>query len=155
MYIGKLQTLHRVKFYTSVHIQECVLINKFAAYIWKKVQYTKLENNTEWTENTVLLNNSHITSFIHFYLQGAEQVTHFCRLLHQHQPLPDNMGDHQLPPQKPLSDSQKLRKVILELIDTERCYVKVHLKEAVMIYFYDLVKFQVPWFERIPLLRIN
>ncbi len=52
-------------------------------------------------------------------------MTHFCRLLHQHQPLPDSMGDDQLPPQKPLSDSQKLRKVILELIDTERCYVKV------------------------------
>ncbi len=59
------------------------------------------------------------------YLQGAEQVTHFCRLLHQHQPLPDSMGDDQLPPVKPLSDSQKLRKVILELLDTERCYVKV------------------------------
>ncbi len=60
-------------------------------------------------------------------MQGAEQVTHFCRLLHQHQPLPDAaMGDaDQLPPQRPLSDSQKLRKVILELIDTERCYVKV------------------------------
>ena len=63
------------------------------------------------------------------------------------------MGDDQLPPQKPLSDSQKLRKVILELIDTERCYVKVGLKEAVMIHIYDLVQFSVPWFLYLGLIK--
>ena len=57
-------------------------------------------------------------------LQGADQVTHFCRLLHQ-RPLPDNMNVEEGVPVKPLSDAQKLRKVIMELIDTERVYVRV------------------------------
>ncbi len=58
------------------------------------------------------------------YLQGAEQVTHFCRLLHQRAPM-DNMNGEDQPQMKVLSDSQKLRKVIMELIETERHYVKV------------------------------
>ena len=64
--------------------------------------------------------------------QGAEQVTHFCRLLHEKMPdssaLSGGMGApgsdviHQ---PKPLSESQRIRKVIVELIETERQYVKV------------------------------
>ena len=56
-------------------------------------------------------------------VQGAEQVTHLCRLLHGHT---GKMTNNEVaPPCKPLSDSQRIRKVIRELIETERHYVKV------------------------------
>ena len=62
--------------------------------------------------------------------QGAEQVTHLCRLLHGHQ---GKMSNNEVaPPCKPLSDSQRIRKVIRELIETERHYVKVRLQIDVM-----------------------
>ena len=55
-------------------------------------------------------------------LQGAEQVTHFCRLLHS--PLRENVSCDEPLPTKPLSDSQRIWKVIVELIETERAYLK-------------------------------
>ena len=61
--------------------------------------------------------------------QGAEQVTHLCRLLHGHS---GKMSNNEVaPPCKPLSDSQRIRKVIRELIETERHYVKVRLQIVV------------------------
>ena len=62
------------------------------------------------------------------YLQGAEQVTHFCRLLHQPSPGGGGItprGGEQTTSGKPLSESQRLQKVIRELLTTERQYVKV------------------------------
>ena len=62
--------------------------------------------------------------------QGAEQVTHFCRQL-------NGRTDADVTPpvtsaalsddaaNRPLSESQRIRKVIVELIETERQYVKV------------------------------
>ena len=66
-------------------------------------------------------------SDFHVCQQGAEQVTHFCRLLHS--PMPDPLQSDGEPPQsKPLTDSQRIRKVVVELIETERAYVKVSVK---------------------------
>ncbi|KAJ8412531.1 hypothetical protein AAFF_G00128670 [Aldrovandia affinis] len=64
---------------------------------------------------------------------SAEQVTAFCRGLHEmntpdspSSPSPDSPGPHLPPPTPPrqLSDADKLRKVISELVETERTYVK-------------------------------
>lgn len=55
-----------------------------------------------------------------FYVpQRAEQVTLFCRQQIEY-------SDEEEPKQNiQLSQAQKLRKVIIELVDTERSYVKV------------------------------
>lgn len=68
------------------------------------------------------------------YLQSTEQVAAFCRSLHEmnpsecvsSSPSPDS---HFPPPATPrqLSDADKLRKVICELVETERTYVKVSI----------------------------
>ena len=50
-------------------------------------------------------------------------MTHFCR--HIHGPAAKMINNEVAPPCKPLSDSQRIRKVIQELIETERHYVKV------------------------------
>jgi len=55
------------------------------------------------------------------YLQTAEQVTHFCRMANEK--LADDLPII-LPSIQPLTDTQKLRKVILELINTEKSYVR-------------------------------
>ncbi|KAK3097345.1 hypothetical protein FSP39_008828 [Pinctada imbricata] len=52
-------------------------------------------------------------------LQGADQVTSICRQRND-----SDENGQAIPPSKPLSEAQKLRKVIMELIDTERAYVK-------------------------------
>ena len=50
--------------------------------------------------------------------QSAEQVTLFCRQQLEH-------SDDDAKPAAQLTTAQRLRKVILELVDTERSYVKV------------------------------
>lgn len=65
-------------------------------------------------------------------LQSTEQVTAFCRSLHDmnpseclsSSPSPDSPFPSPLTPRQ-LSDADKLRKVICELVETERTYVKV------------------------------
>lgn len=56
-------------------------------------------------------------------LQSAEQVTHFCRMAHE---ILEPAGANPViqPRSQPMSDAQKLRKVILELINTEKAYVR-------------------------------
>ena len=54
------------------------------------------------------------------YSQSAEQVTLFCR-----QQVEYSDDDQEPKPSVQLSNAQKLRKVIVELVDTERSYVKV------------------------------
>lgn len=56
-----------------------------------------------------------------WFSQGADQVTAICRTD------VDPKLAETLQGTKPLSEAQKLRKVIMELIDTERAYVKVHI----------------------------
>lgn len=52
--------------------------------------------------------------------QRAEQVTLFCRQQVEYS------DDEEPKPSVHLSQAQKLRKVIIELVDTERSYVKVN-----------------------------
>lgn len=64
--------------------------------------------------------------------QSTEQVTAFCRSLHEmspsdSSPSPQDATSPQLATTRQLSDADKLRKVICELLETERTYVKVHL----------------------------
>lgn len=54
------------------------------------------------------------------YTQRAEQVTLFCRQQVEYS------DDDEPKPSVHLSQAQKLRKVIIELVDTERSYVKVN-----------------------------
>lgn len=64
-------------------------------------------------------------------LKTAEQVTGFCRSpVETRKSSPtgsviSNTSQALLTPSRQLSDAEKLRKVILELVDTERAYVKV------------------------------
>lgn len=65
-------------------------------------------------------------------LKTAEQVTGFCRSpgeTRKSSPtgsVVSNTSQTLLTPSRQLTDAEKLRKVILELVDTERAYVKVH-----------------------------
>lgn len=59
---------------------------------------------------------------MNIFCQGADQVTSICR----------EMDSSSQPAEVPISaksmsDAHKLRKVIMELIDTERMYVKVRI----------------------------
>lgn len=67
-----------------------------------------------------------------FDLQSTEQVAAFCRSLHEMNPSEcvssSPSPDSPFPPpaiSRQLSDADKLRKVICELVETERTYVKV------------------------------
>lgn len=81
-----------------------------------------------------LHNLSYHTILSLFNLQSTEQVAAFCRSLHDmnpsecvsSSPSPDSPFP---PPATPrlLSDADKLRKVICELVETERTYVKVSI----------------------------
>lgn len=69
-----------------------------------------------------------------FLLQSTEQVAAFCRSLHDMNPLEcvssSPSPDSPFPPPatpRQLSDADKLRKVICELVETERTYVKVSI----------------------------
>uniref|UniRef100_A0A8C8A5E4 TIAM Rac1 associated GEF 1b n=1 Tax=Oryzias sinensis TaxID=183150 RepID=A0A8C8A5E4_9TELE len=69
--------------------------------------------------------------FLGLYLQSTEQVAAFCRSLHDMNPLDCESSspspDSPFPPTatlRQLSDADKLRKVICELVETERTYVK-------------------------------
>lgn len=69
-----------------------------------------------------------------FLSQSTEQVAAFCRSLHDmnpseclsSSPSPDSPYPPPTPPRQ-LSDADKLRKVICELVETERTYVKVSI----------------------------
>lgn len=58
--------------------------------------------------------------FLFVFTQRAEQVTLFCRQQVEYS------DDDEPKPSVHLSQAQKLRKVIIELVDTERSYVKVN-----------------------------
>lgn len=66
------------------------------------------------------------------FLQSTEQVAAFCRSLHEMNPSEcvssSPSPDSPFPPPatlRQLSDADKLRKVVCELVETERTYVKV------------------------------
>lgn len=59
-------------------------------------------------------------------MQTAEQVTMFCRRQIEYS------DDEEPKPSVHLSQAQKLRKVIIELVDTERSYVKVYFTDYIV-----------------------
>lgn len=64
-------------------------------------------------------------------LKSAEQVTGFCRSPQETRKssptgsVASSVSNAMLTPSRQLTDAEKLRKVILELVDTEKTYVKV------------------------------
>lgn len=70
-------------------------------------------------------------------LKTAEQVTGICRSpgeTRKSSPTGSVLSSHSqaMTPSRQLTDAEKLKKVILELIDTERTYVKVRASLAFM-----------------------
>ena len=76
--------------------------------------------------------SSRTSSFeIENLLKSAEQVTGFCRSPQETRKssptgsVASSVSNVMLTPSRQLTDAEKLRKVILELVDTEKSYVKV------------------------------
>ncbi|KAL1400986.1 hypothetical protein pipiens_006983 [Culex pipiens pipiens] len=76
-------------------------------------------------------------------LKSAEQVTGFCRSPQETRKssptgsVASSVSNAMLTPSRQLSDAEKLRKVILELVDTEKTYVK-HLNNLLEYYLEPL-----------------
>lgn len=90
------------------------------------------ENPTLSMTDSGIKVSSRTNSFeIENLLKTAEQVTGFCRSpveTRKSSPtgsLVSNTSQTLLTPSRQLTDAEKLRKVVLELVDTERAYVKV------------------------------
>lgn len=80
--------------------------------------------------------SSRTSSFeIENLLKTAEQVTTYCRSPQETRrssptgSVTSSASNAVLTPSRQLTDAEKLRKVILELVDTERAYVKVSARE--------------------------
>jgi T-lymphoma invasion and metastasis-inducing protein 1 len=93
---------------------------------------TESENPPSSMTDSGIKVSSRTNSFeIENLLKTAEQVTGFCRSpveTRKSSPtgsLVSNTSQTLLTPSRQLTDAEKLRKVILELVDTERAYVKV------------------------------
>lgn len=79
--------------------------------------------------------SSRTSSFeIENLLKSAEQVTTYCRSPQETRrssptgSVTSSASNAVLTPSRQLTDAEKLRKVILELVDTERAYVKVNFE---------------------------
>lgn len=90
------------------------------------------ENSPAPSSDAGIKMSSRTNSFeIENLLKTAEQVTGFCRSpgeTRKSSPtgsVVSNTSQTLLTPSRQLTDAEKLRKVILELVDTERAYVKV------------------------------
>ncbi|XP_044267189.1 protein still life, isoform SIF type 1 isoform X4 [Tribolium madens] len=114
---------------------------------WSKDRYsTESENPPSSMTDSGIKVSSRTNSFeIENLLKTAEQVTGFCRSpveTRKSSPtgsLVSNTSQTLLTPSRQLSDAEKLRKVILELVDTERAYVK-HLNNLLENYLEPLKK---------------
>ncbi|KAB0802276.1 hypothetical protein PPYR_04462 [Photinus pyralis] len=110
---------------------------------WSKERYATETENTLTTSGTSadMKFSSRTNSFeIENLLKSAEQVTGFCRSpaeTRKSSPTGSIVSNTSQPPSRQLSDVEKLRKVILELIDTERTYVK-HLNNLLENYLEPL-----------------
>nr|XP_015835959.1 PREDICTED: protein still life, isoform SIF type 1 isoform X2 [Tribolium castaneum] len=105
---------------------------------------TESENPPSSMTDSGIKVSSRTNSFeIENLLKTAEQVTGFCRSpveTRKSSPtgsLVSNTSQTLLTPSRQLSDAEKLRKVILELVDTERAYVK-HLNNLLENYLEPL-----------------
>ncbi|XP_060516827.1 protein still life, isoform SIF type 1 isoform X3 [Cylas formicarius] len=115
---------------------------------WSKDRYsTESENPSSSLTDSSMKVSSRTNSFeIENLLKTAEQVTGFCRspieVRKQSSPtgsVVSNTSQAIHTPSRQLSDAEKLRKVVLELIDTERTYVK-HLNNLLENYLEPLKK---------------
>ena len=80
-----------------------------------------------YVQNSTINNNQLFLFLVH--TQRAEQVTLFCRRQVEYS------DDEEPKPSVRLSQAQKLRKVIIELVDTERSYVKVNMNDIQKLFF--------------------
>lgn len=101
----------------------------------KDIYVAEPENSPAPSSETGIKMSSRTNSFeIENLLKTAEQVTGFCRSpgeTRKSSPtgsVVSNTSQTMLTPSRQLTDAEKLRKVILELVDTERSYVKVSYK---------------------------
>ncbi|KAK9888783.1 hypothetical protein WA026_001008 [Henosepilachna vigintioctopunctata] len=107
---------------------------------------TESDNPTSSITDTVIPVTARANSFeIENLLKSAEQVTGFCRSPMETRKSSPTGSIHSsasntlLTTSKQLTDSEKLRKVILELVDTEKAYVK-HLNNLLENYLEPLKK---------------
>ncbi|KAL1514140.1 hypothetical protein ABEB36_003448 [Hypothenemus hampei] len=93
------------------------------------------------TENSMRASSRTNSFEIENLLKSAEQVTGFCRSpVESRKSINPNMNSQTIStPLRQLSDTEKLRKVIMELVDTERTYVK-HLNSLLDNYLEPLKK---------------
>uniref|UniRef100_A0A6P7F4N1 Protein still life, isoforms C/SIF type 2 isoform X1 n=1 Tax=Diabrotica virgifera virgifera TaxID=50390 RepID=A0A6P7F4N1_DIAVI len=115
---------------------------------WSKDRYsTDSENPPSSMTDSGIRVSSRTNSFeIENLLKSAEQVTGFCRSPVESRKtssptgsIVSNTSQAGLTPSRQLSDAEKLRKVILELVDTEKAYVK-HLNNLLENYLEPLKK---------------
>ncbi|GLV41393.1 hypothetical protein CBL_06623 [Carabus blaptoides fortunei] len=114
---------------------------------WSKDMYSsEPENSPAPSSDAGIKMSSRTNSFeIENLLKTAEQVTGFCRSpgeTRKSSPtgsVVSNTSQTLLTPSRQLTDAEKLRKVILELVDTERAYVK-HLNNLLENYLEPLKK---------------
>lgn len=107
--------------------------NKRFKFIGKDMYASEPENSPAPSSDAGIKMSSRTNSFeIENLLKTAEQVTGFCRSpgeTRKSSPtgsVVSNTSQTLLTPSRQLTDAEKLRKVILELVDTERAYVKVN-----------------------------
>lgn len=89
-----------------------------------------------------ITNNGLIIHGYAFCMMISFQVTGFCRSPQETRKssptgsVISSVSNVMLTPSRQLTDAEKLRKVILELVDTERAYVKVNYYAHFYIYTY-------------------
>lgn len=95
--------------------------------------------------------SSRTSSFeIENLLKTAEQVTTYCRSPQETRrssptgSVTSSASNAVLTPSRQLTDAEKLRKVILELVDTERAYVKVSAREQSTSSAFDVLTHKSP-----------
>lgn len=110
---------------------------KRCVHFWTLVTVKKCPRCTCLTAKASRLHHSYSSylkyyrwSFLFLFLKSTEQVAAFCRSLHEMNPSdssahPQEFTGPQLATMRQLTDADKLRKVICELLETERTYVKV------------------------------
>jgi len=113
---------------------------------WSKELYSPDTESSPAPSSDTGKATSRTNSFeIENLLKTAEQVTGFCRSpveTRKSSPTGSVASSHSqalLTPSRQLSDAEKLRKVVLELVDTERTYVK-HLNNLLENYLEPLKK---------------
>lgn len=111
-------------------------LKRFYKFSGKDRYSTESENPPSSMTDSGIKVSSRTNSFeIENLLKSAEQVTGFCRSPVESRKVTSptgsivsNTSQAGLTPSRQLSDAEKLRKVILELVDTEKSYVKVSEK---------------------------